>query len=189
MRFFYLHLCRVAKMFLARLLAFLLACVFAWAAAAKVLRSHSWMQALDGYRPPTGLRRPLALGVPAIEGGLALLLFTGQTRVGAALTLFACACFALAILRARLLQGNRLPCGCFGGSKERDFRLLLVRNFTLSAIATSLLIYGRDVRGYPSVPSGDGWVAFLLAALGVATLLGLYIGVRSGLRRGFIEAR
>jgi hypothetical protein len=170
--------------FLARLLSFGLGLVFAWAAAAKIVRPAAWARALTGYRPPESLHAPVAIAVPVLEGGLAALFFAGQTRVASAATLALASLFSLAVLRARALRGSRLPCGCFGSTKERDYRVLIARNALLVAAAGALLIYGRDVRGYPQAPSGDGWIAASLVAVGAALLVWLFVAVMSGFRRG-----
>jgi hypothetical protein len=175
---------KVTRMFVARLLASALGLTFAWAALAKLARPRAWLEALAGYRPPERLRVPIAIAVPAVEGVIAGLYFSGGTRLAAALTLFLTALFSLAILRARRLQGTRLPCGCFGSNKERDYRALLARNTVLAVAAAALLLFGRDVKGYPAMPSGDAWVAAALVALGAALIVWLVFGVRSGLRRG-----
>lgn len=170
-------------MFLARLTSFALGLVFLWAAGAKMLGFSAWRAALAGYRPPPAMQRALALAVPVAEGGLAAAFFVGATRLGAALALAALALFSLAIARARTLQGTRLPCGCFGSNKQRDYRFLLARNTVLAVGAGALLVYGRDVPGYPSAPSDGAWPAVVLVVLGSALLVWVVIGVRSGMRR------
>jgi hypothetical protein len=171
-------------MFFARLLAFGLGLTFAWAALAKAARPRTWITSLTGYRPPKALRVPIAIAVPVGEGVLASLYFIGETRIGAASTLLVAALFSLVILRARILQGDRLPCGCFGSRRERDYRSLLARNTVLATAAAALLLFGRDVKGFPSTPSGDAWIAAVLVAVGAALIIWLVLGVRSGLRKG-----
>ena len=173
-------------MFFARLLSFALGLLFAWAALAKIVRPQDWSAALQGYRLPQPLHKVSALFVPVAEAATAILFFFGVTRVASALTLLVTACFSMAIVRAFRLQGTRLPCGCFGSLKERDHRALLARNAGIGLAAASLLLYGRDVPGYPSTPSGDAWVAATLTVLGLASLLWLVTSVRSGFRKGAI---
>jgi hypothetical protein len=173
-------------MFFARLLSFSLGLVFAWAAVAKLVGFGSWRSALAGYRLPQGIERPLSVTVPIVELSLAAAFFAGATRVAAAASLAVLTLFSLAIVRARALQGTRLPCGCFGANKQRDYRLLLARNTVLAAGAGALLVYGQDVPGYPSAPSDDAWVAAALVAVGVALLVWLFVSVRSGMRRDIV---
>ena len=173
-------------MFFARLLSFSLGVVFAWAAVAKLVGFASWRSALAGYRLPEGLERPLAVAVPLVELALAVSLFAGATRVAAAGSLAVLTLFSLAIVRARSLQGTRLPCGCFGANKQRDYRLMLARNTVLAAGAGALLVYGQDVPGYPSAPSNDAWVAAALVVVGVVLVVWLFVSVRSGMRRDIV---
>ena len=173
-------------MFFARLVSFSLGLVFAWAAVAKLVGFASWRSALAGYRLPEGLTKPLSVAVPVVELALAVGFFAGATRIAAAASLATLSLFSLAIVRARRLQGTRLPCGCFGSDKQRDYRLLLARNTVLAAGAGALLVYGRDIPGYPSAPSDDAWVAAALAVLGVALVVWLFVSVRSGMRRDIV---
>ena len=173
-------------MFFARLVSFSLGLVFAWAAAAKLVGFASWRAAVAGYRMPGLLQRPLAIAVPVVELCLAGAFFAGATRVGAAVALAVLTLFSLTILRARNLQGSRLPCGCFGSNKQRDYRALLARNTVLATGAGALLVYGRDVPGYPSAPSDDAWLAAALVVLGIALVVWVLASVRSGMRRDVV---
>lgn len=128
----------------ARVAAVLLASVFAWAAAAKVARYERWRAALDHYRLPRGLSVVASAGVPAIEAGVGALVVLGSARAGAALAIALLAGFSLAVIRARSIEGDRLPCGCFGGAGERDYRTLLIRNALLAVTAAIVLVGGTD---------------------------------------------
>jgi hypothetical protein len=170
-------------MFFVRLMSFSLGLVFAWAVLAKMARPGVWLRALDGYRPPEGTRLVVAGAVPAAEAAVATLFFAGATRVAAAATLALTSLFLLAILRARSLTGSRLPCGCFGSTKERDYRALIARDAVLAGAAAALLVYGRDVPGYPQAPVGDGWIAASLVVVGASLVVWLFVAVLSGFRR------
>lgn len=170
-------------MLLARLLSFSLGLVFAWAALAKVMNLSAWLGALSGYRLPARVRAAAAVVTPAAETLVAGLFFSGETRVASALLLVLIAVFSLSIVRARSLQGSRLPCGCFGSMKERDARALLARNTVLGMGAGALLVFGRDVPGYPSVPSGGAWLPAVLAVTGTILMGWLLASARSGFRR------
>ena len=115
---------------------------------------------------------------------MAGLLLLGATRAGAALVLALVAGFSLAILRAHAALGSRLPCGCFGSTRDRDYRVLLARNAVLATAAGGLLIFGRDVSGYPPAPTSDAWLAAVLAVAGSGLVIWLFAAVRSGIRRG-----
>jgi hypothetical protein len=119
------------------LAAELLAAVFAWAAVVKVLRFRRWRTEVAGYRlPAEGL---VGAVVPLAETAVPVLVVSGFPAAAAILGLALLAAFSGAILRARRLQGDRLPCGCFGGRKRRDYRLLLARNLALGVVAMAAL--------------------------------------------------
>lgn len=126
------------------LASYLLALTFAWAAVAKAVRASTWSAMLDGYGFTGATARAISIAVPAAELGIAVLLATGLRSIGAALALALLAAFSLAILRAVTTQGTRLPCGCFGDTKERDFRLMLLRNALLAALAAVILVGQRS---------------------------------------------
>ena len=119
--------------------------------------------------------------VPWIEAFIALSLVTGREPLGAGLAVVLLSVFSVAIVRARLRQGtNRLRCGCFGGTASRDFRLLLLRNVALAAVALAVLLWFEpDTTGDLLLASFDlfpvGLVVFgILASLWTARRAGLY---------------
>lgn len=122
----------------------LLVVVFAWAALAKIVQWSAWRSSLGAYGIPGRLVNPVAVTVPLAEIGLAALILSGATRVAMAATLALLAFFCLAVLRARARQGDRLPCGCFGKTEARDYRLMLVRNGLLGALAGVVLVTGDE---------------------------------------------
>lgn len=133
----------------ARLAAVLLALAFAWSALGKTLSWPAWRTALAGY----GLgpaERSVAVLAPVGEAAIVFSLLTAA-KLGAALALALLAAFCLAILRARSVKGDRLPCGCFGGTRSRDFRLMLIRNWALMLLCATVLV--SDLKG--SVVAGD----------------------------------
>lgn len=146
--------------------AWLLVLAFSWAGLAKLLRFGRWRAALSGYGFYGGVEKAVALGVPLVELGVVVLLLFGPARAGAALVLALVALFSLAILNARSVRGDRLPCGCFGGRSERDYRLLLIRNAVLGAAAGAMLLVGRDgsLRAAPGPETSDALPALLTFA-------------------------
>jgi hypothetical protein len=146
-----------------------LATTFAWAAIAKVARPGLWRSALAGYRLPRGVRTVALVVVPVAEGIAAVLLVLGgdAMRAGAALGVALLAAFSLAVLRARRLLGRRLPCGCFGGSGDRDYRLMLVRNSALGVVAAAVLVLPERRLGLDAPAFGEA-VPVILAASGLA---------------------
>jgi hypothetical protein len=152
----------------AQIAALTLAACFAWAGVAKLARRERWRRSLAAYRLPPAFLRPAAVAVPAAELAVASLL-VANARVGAAIGgLLVCA-FSLAVVRAA--QGARasLPCACFGGAGERDWRVLVARNTALLALATATAVAGPDA-GALAGDSSPGSAEALPAALAVAGL-------------------
>jgi hypothetical protein len=165
--------------------ALVLAVVFAWAALAKVVRFRAWREALAGYRLPAGAERAARPSVPAAEGVTVALLVAGgdATQAGAALALALVGAFSLAVLRAQRLQGDRLPCGCFGGAGSRDYRLMLVRNGTLGAAAAIALLYPAAGAVQVGAPDASQAVPAALAAVGAGLIAWLAVTFSKGPRR------
>ena len=162
-----------------RIASLALASLFAWSAAAKLLRYDAWRIALAGYALP----RPMELGaralVPLTELALAAAIVLGAVRLGAAASLALLAAFSIAILRARSIQGDKLPCGCFGRTKKRDYRWSLARNAGLALVAALTLARGEDVSpldGF-AVPSGSEVVAFGLVLVGAGLVVWMLLNV------------
>ena len=162
-----------------------LAVVFAWAGMAKVLRPDPWRTDL---RVTFRLPRPVAAGafvlVPWTELSVVATLLTGWYRLGAALAIILLIASSVAIVRARVIQGtNVLSCGCFGGSAPRDYRLLLLRNGGLMALALVLLATAAD----GPLPHGRVDVlAGALSTLAIMAAIWTLRQVRAYLRRGFV---
>lgn len=167
------------------LVPFLLAVAFFWAAVAKASRPSAWRAALAGYRVPARFAGAVLVGVPVIEIVAGVLLCTAGdgTRAGAALVVALLGAFSLAVLRARSAEGDRLPCGCFGGSGRRDYRLMLVRNALLGFVAATVLVSDR-VAAYEldALPSSQAVPAFLVVA-GVALAVWLVTAAARGFSR------
>jgi hypothetical protein len=157
------------------LLAASLAAVFGVAAATKLLAPGRWRQSLAAYRLGL-LERPALVGVPLAEGAIAALVFAGASAPASILALGLLAAFSGAILRGRALHGSRVPCGCFGRAKARDFRVLLGRNLALGGLASWVLTTGASfpLLDWARSP-GHGELlpaALVLAGLVVAAWLG-----------------
>jgi len=152
-----------------QILAAVLSVVFAWSACAKLLRVQEWFAALAAYRLPGPLERTARVAVPVVELLVPTLFVVGNVRAGAALVVALVGTFSLAVLRARSLEGDRVPCGCFGRAKVRDYRLLLVRNSILGALAAALLLAGEDVALFDGVgaPNSSEFVPVTLSVMGL----------------------
>jgi hypothetical protein len=144
----------------APLAAVLLAVVFGWAFLAKVLGPRAWRRALGGYGLPAPIASAALVAVPVAEAAVTILLLAGSTTVGAGLALVLLSAFWIAVVRARRSLGDRLPCGCFGGNKLRDARLMLGRNAALAVLAGAALLEGQAPAFSPPV-AGEALPAIL----------------------------
>lgn len=155
--------------------------VFAWSGVAKVFRFSRWRAALDGYGL-SGVGPTLALAVPVVELAVPALMLSAHSRAGAALALGLLALFSATILRARAARGDRLPCGCFGGADERDYRLMLARNATLGLLAAVVLARGRDLQPLEGLgaPDAADIVPVILVVVGAVMIAWLLRVALSG---------
>jgi hypothetical protein len=160
--------------------ASVLALVFGLAAASKVARWGNWRRAVAAYRIPAPLEGATAALVPVGEASVPAAILAGAPAVGAALALFLLLAFTAAALRAARSAGDRLPCGCFGGSRRRSVRFILARNLGLGLMATAAADSGRSPD--PSFGPGDA-VPALLTAIGVALTGALVVRANRLLRR------
>jgi hypothetical protein len=154
----------------------LLAATFGWSGSLKVLRAERWRLDLVSYRLNRPLRAAGFLLLPWVEVGIAGALVAGAARTGAVLAIGLLGIFCVAIVRARLLLGtDKLGCGCFGGVRIRDYRLLLARNVALVALATVVVSSGRDPSAARGVdlggPSALLWLMSALSVIAVAWVL------------------
>jgi hypothetical protein len=164
----------------ARVASLILALTFAWAALAKAARPARWRDALRHYRLGP-LERVASFGVPVAEAGVAALLALGRDRVGAALALALVSGFSVVVMRARLERGSRLPCGCFGGTRARDYRSMLARNGLLGTLAAFVLLLGA-VEG-AAAPGGADMLPAALVGVGIAVGCWLVWQTSTSLRR------
>jgi hypothetical protein len=150
------------------------AVAFAWSGTAKLLAPAVWRRALAAHELPPWLSRPASVAVPAVELTVAVAVIVGAPAVGAALALISSIAFSAVIVRTRLRTGrDRVACGCFGGSRSSDYRLLLARNALLiAAAAVGLGAPAAHVPWWPGAPGADELLPFGLAAsaAGVAVL-------------------
>ncbi|MDP9296414.1 MAG: hypothetical protein M3O88_06965 [Actinomycetota bacterium] len=167
---------RISQLNTSEVAAAALAVAFAWAASAKAVRPSSWRRSLAGYGLPPGVERSMAVAVPLLEAAVVSLVIAGLERAAGVASSVLLLGFSLAVLRARSLRGNRLPCGCFGGARMRDYRAMLARNAILEIVAVFVAVNGADVLspGLGSFPTGSDLVpaglAVACAGLGVWTL-------------------
>ena len=163
-----------------------LAGAFAWAGTMKVLEPERWRLDLVSYQVSRLFRVPAFLLLPWIELGISLALVAGAARSGAVLAIGLLGIFCVAIVRARLVLGSdKLGCGCFGGTRIRDYRLLLARNLALAALAGMIIVSsGR----HPSIArgldlGGPGALPLLLSILAVIAVAWIVWQMRQWMRR------
>jgi hypothetical protein len=68
------------------------------------------------------------------------------------------AAFSAAIVRARAITGDRVPCGCFGSTTTRDYRSMLVRNAALALAAAVVMVRGEGggpLQGFAPPRAGE----------------------------------
>ena len=175
---------RYSMMLVASLFAaILLATTFVAAGAAKLIRYSRWRSALDEYRLPRVLTGAIAVGVPVAELGVVVLLVSLSLTIGAAAALALLALFSAAIARMAAIRGRRVPCGCFGGDRSRDYRLLLGRNAVLCIACAAILLAGTEGSLVDSVSGSDLLpLALVTAGAGVIVLLATQLAgsLRSG---------
>ena len=147
-----------------------LAVAFAAAAVAKLARGRAWRRSLAAYRLRPGASRVIASGVPVVELGIAALVLVGLGSTAGLVSLGVLAAFSGAIVVGRVRAGRRLDCGCFGGSRSRDYRVLLARNLGLAALAFVAWDAGADAPILRSLaePGGADVLPAALAVLGLA---------------------
>lgn len=150
---------------------FLLATVFALAAAAKLRNASEFERAVANYQlVPAGVSSEVAKVLPWLEAGVAVLLGFGlAVEPVAAATALLLTVFTVAV-SVNLARGRRIDCGCLGGVVPRQITLATVgRNLALAAIAVYV------AAGPPTdvLPTGDS-VAVALSAV-LAALLGLVV--------------
>jgi hypothetical protein len=145
--------------------AALLALVFGWSAAAKLAAPGRWRQTSAAYGLPEGLDVVARAAVPALELGVATAAVLGLVPVAGAMALVLLTAFSAAIVRVRLGGARDVACGCFGGTRRRDYRLLLARNLLLAAAAVAALRSPtRSRSGWPGLPQAGEFLPFALAS-------------------------
>lgn len=159
-----------------------LALAFAWAGLLKLLRFRAWLGALDRYGLPPAAVRGTAISVPLVELAVATVLAFGPVRIGAATTIFLLALFSLAILRARMLEGDKVPCGCFGGTAARDYWVMITRNVLLGVLAAFVLLLGASAGRVDGI--GPELLPALLAFAGVIAALFFVRSFGTSLKKG-----
>lgn len=169
----------------ARIASGVLALAFGWAAIAKLINFASWRTVLGRYGFPQRLRGVTSVATPVLELAIGAVILFISPRIGAVMAIAALGLFSLAILNARTLNGDRLPCGCFGASSERDYKTMLVRNGVLGAVTAAVLLSENGIESaLLRIPSGADAVPALLALAGCALIVWIAWHTSTSMRRG-----
>jgi hypothetical protein len=162
-----------------------LAIAFGWAAVTKVVRARRWRRSLQWYGFG-GFEGTVALGVPVVELGIGVLPFVGLPSTAGVLSLWVLAALSVGIVAARIRNGPRLDCGCFGAARVRDYRLLLARNGALAIVALVAWRRGADtwIGADVVAPSGGELVPVALVALGLVLATLVVVATVRTVRRG-----
>jgi hypothetical protein len=168
---------------IARIASIALALAFGWAGVAKLLAYERWTTVLDGYGLPRSIKTFASPAVPLLELAISMTLILGAARAGGIAALIALVPFSAAIARARSVNGDRLPCGCFGGSEHRHYKTMLARNAALGVVAV-MVISGGDIGPvWSSAPSSDQLLPAALVFAGTALILWVAWQASISLRR------
>ncbi len=151
-----------------------LAVAFAWAAGSKIIGRRRWRLALHAHGLPTAIETFMALGVPACEAVVAVLVLIGLPRAAGVWTLVLLAVFSMELIRIRAAGSGRVPCGCFGSRDAVGIREALARNAGLAFLAALVVARAtaRPIVAWPSAPGSADASPFLLA-LGASSVAGL----------------
>jgi hypothetical protein len=151
----------------------ILALAFGWSGAVKLAAPARWRATVAAYGLPDGMEAAAGAAVPSLELGVAGAAALGLAPAAGASALALLAAFSAAVVRSRIRGGRRIACGCFGGTRSRDYRLLLARNLALAAAAAvAALAPARPPALWPGAPqAGEALpVALAIGALVVAIL-------------------
>lgn len=139
-----------------RLLRLLLAGVFIWAGAVKLVEPRAFARLVSAYGlVPENLLVPFAIGLPLIEvlAGMGLLM---DVR-GSVETVFGLLLLFVGVLTLGILKDLDVDCGCFSVEdldKQSRLRMALWRDLALMTVALYLFFW-RWVRRQPGACPGS----------------------------------
>lgn len=148
--------------------------LFLVAGIAKVLDPWSFLGSLGGYGVPGWMRTPVALVLPAVEIGVAvMLLLRWNVRLAATAAAALMAVFLVAVGYG-WAAGTLDECGCFGPMMEREPRDAFLMDLAFMAIAVGVCVWT------PTSRVRFDWRATALAVASVAALGTSVFGYTSG---------
>ena len=148
----------------------LLAGVFAWSTAAKLVDRRRWHRALAEHRLPRSLETAASSAVPAAELLVPVLGLLGLRIAAAVWGLMLVVVFTVEIVRVRVAVGPAVPCGCFGERRTVPTSIQLARNVGLAGLSAIALLGAHDepLLAWPGAPRGDELLPAVLATVGIA---------------------
>jgi Methylamine utilisation protein MauE len=143
---------------------------FGASAIGKLAAWGNWTRALSSYGLPAPLERVSAIGVPVAELLVAVLPLLGLGGRAGLLAFVLLIAFSVAIVAVRARGDRAIDCGCFGGARRRDHRVLLLRNAVLAVVAAIAWRAGEEAwaLGGLGLPSGSELVPVAIALGGLA---------------------
>src|SRR5262245_61361141 len=159
--------------------AAVLTVTFGVSAVAKFAGWRAWRRALASYGLPERLERVSVVGVPSAELLIASMPLLGLGSTAGLLALVLLGAFSVAIVAARARGDRRIDCGCFGGSRPRDYRVLLLRNGVVAIVAAVAWRAGPDASpfGGLGVPRGSELLPAAIAIGGLS--LAAWVGAQA----------
>jgi hypothetical protein len=123
--------------------------------------------------------------VPLLEGAVVALVLVGELPPAGALCIAAVSAFSLAILRRRSVEGDRLPCACFGRSTTRDYRVMLTRNLLLAVTGAVVVLEGPGVSVFDGLraPGPGELLPVVLVVAGAILITWMVVQASTSLRR------
>jgi thiol-disulfide isomerase/thioredoxin len=158
------------------LAAGLLAMVFAAAGVGKALDRAGSRRAASSFGVPDRLAGAVALGLPATEVAIALLLLPSSTRWYAAVAALALLLAFSAAITIAMARGKAPECHCFGQLHSTPAGwTTLARNAVLAALAAFVVVVGHDDPGsgafaWASDLDATGWLTLALGVVLVAVV-------------------
>jgi hypothetical protein len=151
----------LVMMFLASSGYLVLAAVLGFSGAVKLRHPRAFATAIEGYRIlPRSLARPAALAIALAEAGCAVLLAAGWARLAGLAIAGGLVGAFLAAMSLALARGQRIGCGCFGGSADLDTVGL---SSVLRAVLLEIIVVTSVLARPAAVPAAG--VRVLAAAL------------------------
>jgi hypothetical protein len=168
-----------------RLLPAALGVVFGWGAAMKLARRREWRRSLADHHLPHLVESVARFAVPTAEGIVAVTAILGYARFAGVVAAGLLVAFTASAVRARRFADGQVPCGCFGGRRSRDWKVLVARNLVLLGLAVATAVAGAGPRiELPGTPTGSDLLPAVLATAGLLVAGWVAVAVALAFRPG-----